>query len=467
MIDVGLATIAAFVNKYDLSSIKTSDMDKVADYINDHYPQKPLQGFMQGSIFVNSGYTNPTMSAEARIESIKLRLFAYRGTADPTLPPCAICSSPASIRVERDYFPLLTGRDVINFYPDGEAGLPICGDCLLAVQAYPLGSAGLLVLVHSDNPKVTIHFAKSFLEQNRKHIQLAISTQDKASLRPEKTTYTLIIHTLLDAEFMREDREDTEPPFSVSVYILSNYGPNPSIRIHNLPSEVVTFLSRMQAADLSHDWNMIIQRAWEVALDKKAKKTEEAPFTPRKNYLYEDLFGLPDNARLFLRTYFLRMALKLAKMEPGDPRCNYSTKNETEIVSWRITQEFLRRIMHMEQDRIDQIRQMGDQLAEYVSAQNDKRFFQEFFLQNRYDFFRGQLLKANLAHVKRGNPPIIQFEPYIQVFEDGEELARSDWRLARDLVLIRMVEKLHSLNWFGKNPDALSDELLKPEEETE
>lgn len=121
----------------------------------------------------------------------------------------------------------------------------------------------------------------------------------------------------------------------------------------------------------------------------------------------------------------------------------------------------------MEQSRIEQIRQLGDRLAEYVNAQNDKRFFQEFFTQNRYDFFRSRLIKANLAHVKRGQPPIVQFEPYIQVFEEGDELARSDWRLARDLVLIRMVEKLHDMNWFGTNPDALADELLESEEITE
>ena len=88
-------------------------------------------------------------------------------------------------------------------------------------------------------------------------------------------------------------------------------------------------------------------------------------------------------------------------------------------------------------------------------------------MQNRYDFFRSRLLKANLAHVKRGNAPILEFEPYVQVFEDGEDLARSDWRLARDLVLIRMVERLYALNWFGKNPDALTDELVQPEPENQ
>jgi CRISPR-associated protein Cst1 len=151
-------------------------------------------------------------------------------------------------------------------------------------------------------------------------------------------------------------------------------------------------------------------------------------------------------------------------MESGDPRQKYSPKTELDIVSWKITHQFLWRILNMEKERIDQIRIMGDRLAEYVSTQNDKRFFQEFFTQNRYEYFRSRLLKADLAHVKRGKPPIIEFEPYIQVFEEGAELARTDWRLARDLVLIRMIERLHALDWFGKNPDALTDDLIQAEQ---
>ena len=43
------------------------------------------------------------------------------------------------------------------------------------------------------------------------------------------------------------------------------------------------------------------------------------------------------------------------------------------------------------------------------------------------------------------------------VFEEGDEVARPDWRLARDLVLIRMVERLYQLGWIGKNPDAIPE----------
>ena len=37
------------------------------------------------------------------------------------------------------------------------------------------------------------------------------------------------------------------------------------------------------------------------------------------------------------------------------------------------------------------------------------------------------------------------------------ELGRRDWRLARDLVLIRMIEKLHSSGWLGKNAEVIEE----------
>lgn len=115
----------------------------------------------------------------------------------------------------------------------------------------------------------------------------------------------------------------------------------------------------------------------------------------------------------------------------------------------------------MDKERIAQIKQMGDTLAEYINSQNDRRFFRDFFTLQRYDYFRTILIKANLAQAKQGKQPIVSFDTYISIFEDGEDLARSDWRLARDLVLIRIVEQLYKLGWLGKNADVI------PEEETE
>ena len=101
---------------------------------------------------------------------------------------------PAFGRAFRQHIPLTTGEDVINFHPYGDAGLPVSGKAILAIQAFPLGCAkvaGRLLAVHSDNEELLLHFASSFLTQNRRLIQLAQeagSTKiDRVPLCPEDT----------------------------------------------------------------------------------------------------------------------------------------------------------------------------------------------------------------------------------------------------------------------------------------
>ncbi len=56
-----------------------------------------------------------------------------------------------------------------------------------------------------------------------------------------------------------------------------------------------------------------------------------------------------------------------------------------------------------------------------------------------------------------GKAPLIELEPYLTIFEEGYEVIRPDWKFARDLVLIRMIEWLHTNNWLDQNLDALPD----------
>lgn len=118
----------------------------------------------------------------------------------------------------------------------------------------------------------------------------------------------------------------------------------------------------------------------------------------------------------------------------------------------------------MDKERIEQIRKLGDKFASYVSESNDRRFFRTFFEEQRYDYFRTLLLKANRRHVVRGKKPLIEFEPYIEVFEEGDGLAGKNWRLARDLLLIRMIEKLFDQGWFTSNTDVLTEESEEEDE---
>lgn len=468
-VDVGAATIAAFVGKRNPTLVTESDLEKVADYMSHQYTVQPLKSFLTVA-FPNSGFTQPAFEKmpERRLEYARQVLGAFRNDVPALDQTCVFTGDPAKMIGYRQHIPLLTGEEVINFFPYGDAGLPVSGKALLCIQAFPLGAAkcaGRLLAVHSDNSELTYHFASTFLEENRKNIQLAQAAESTKMPETKLSMRTLLIDTLLKASRMQSEAREDEQAFSVTAYHLSNSGQDPSLDIYYLPLEVVGFLRTMLSAEYRADWEAIIKRAWEIAPPKKKRKQEDAAsFEPRRNWLYEDLFNLPDNAATFLRTYFLRIALRWAKAEQGDPRGGYSLKNEANLVSWKVTEQFLRRMMHMDKERVEQIRIMGDKLADYVSSQNDRGFFTAFFTEPRYDFFRTALIKANLAHVKRGNAPIITLDPYITVFEEGDEVARSDWRLARDLVLIRMIERLYASGWLGEHREAIPEEVQAAEE---
>lgn len=79
---------------------------------------------------------------------------------------------------------------------------------------------------------------------------------------------------------------------------------------------------------------------------------------------------------------------------------------------------------------------------------------------------RNILIRQSQKCIKAGKEPIIRFEPFLEIFEEGEEIVRFDWKLAWDLVLIRVIEQLYDKKWFDQNKEVLEIEetdLIKEE----
>ncbi|MBK9095187.1 MAG: hypothetical protein IPM84_21005 [Anaerolineae bacterium] len=257
---------------------------------------------------------------------------------------------------------------------------------------------------------------------------------------------------------MQRERRADERPFSITAYHLTNSGQGVALDLYHLPLQIIGFLHEMHLAEYHADWAAVVRRAWELPPPPKGNKAAvpAAEFKPRRNWLYEDLFRLPGNAPTFIRTYFLRVALRAVRNVPTDPRGAYSVRDQAELVSWKITECFLRRVLQMDKQRIAEIRQLGDRLAAYVSGQNDRRFFREFFTLQNYGHLRNALIKANMAHVRRGQPPLIA---WIRTWSFSRRATR--WRAQmgawRDLILIRMIEQLHEHGWLRQNVDAIPE----------
>lgn len=471
MVDIGIATITAFADKRDPSLLTIEDLDGIADFMERNYVVDPLKSFLTVA-FPNSGFTQPAYekAPEKRVEYARKILRAYRPDTPTLEERCIFTGKPAAAisldlkdalplgRAYRQHIPLVTGESVINFQPYGDAGIPVSGEALLAIQAFPLGCAkvaGRLLAVHADDAEITYRFARNFLNHNRKAIQTAQIAGEKKLEEPLRRTTTLLIETLLAIEKQKQEAGEENRPVSITAYHLSNSGQGVGLDIYYLPLEVTDFLRTAITPRYRQAWDRLCSRGWEITQAKSKKKGEEVDSQPKRNVLYEDLFKLPEDVARFIRRYFLRIPER-GKF-PGDPRAIYSLRTDANLVSWNLTELLLRKVASMNKERIEQIRQLGDKLADYVRKENDKPFFHSFMTARDYTFLRSILIRLNVALLKKGEAPVVNFNPYVEIFEQAEGFPHFNWRRARDLVLIRMIERLYELGWIQANIEELPD----------
>ncbi len=474
LLDVGIATLVAFVGKNRPEDLVEADLEAAADYMAANYKISPMRGYLTVAFPNADGFTQPAYFNDPELRELGARRVLYSFRPDTPaqdvidvfmdLPVIDLSLDVKDKlvpgRTDRRHIPLQTGVGVINFHPEGDAGLPISGAALLAFQALPMGSAkcnGRPLAVHSDNPDILLHFAAAFLVDNRRAILDAQQAGESKLPESPLKFRTLLIHTLLEAREMQLEAQGEARPFSVTAYHFSNSGQGPELDIYHLPGQMILYLKEMTQADAPRLWNRVVGSAWERPKLKHGQTEAPADFRPSRNWFYEDLFGVADDpyraAPRFIRTYFLRRAYRNANRDGAGSEDDHIALTELDLVSWRLVEPFLRRILYMQAERIKYIRDFGDALATYVREENDRRFFRDFYTLGRYDHLRVALMKANNRQVTRGHPPLLTLDGYLAVFEEGDDLARPDWRLARDLVLIRMIEQLYANGWLGRNED--------------
>ena len=460
LVDAGTAAVTAFVDKTSPQELGKQNLEEVAKYISKTYPRKPASKYVQLAFTINAVYTQPSVKdiekRQANSLAFLLTILSPENSSSE-YKRCVYCGRQALLEevlsmkqvsgpITRQHVPLVLAKGLINFFPSYvDPGLPICGFCLFAIQALPLGAAsceGRLLIVHSDDEKVTRRFAKRFCEQHQRTFLL-----DLEKYPSERFPKTILVNEIANIERDRRETYDYLDQYgSIRAYHLTNYGSNADIAIYELPSQVVSFLVLANSEMFRETWREIVKRAWQ--------RVDDARSGLAKNFLYEDLFDLPDNAAFFIRTYFLRRALRAGK---DDPRRNYELQRESSLISWELTAMFLREVMDMDQERVEAIKVLGDRLSKYTS-QVDRNFYTKFFYSKGYGELRGLLIRACHNEIQSNRPPIIGLDEFITIFEDGYELPKADWWLARDLVLIRVIERLHEQGYRELVPDDGSED---------
>lgn len=450
LLDVGVATITAFANKDDPAMVTEEDLELTAAYIEREYSKNPMKSLLT-IVFPNSGFTQPAFDKqpEKRIAYARSVLLGWKTSLASADDRCVFFDMPAIARVHRQAIPLIGPEDSFNFFAEGESGLPVSGLALLAIQALPMGSwkcEGRLLFVHADDPDVTYRFAAKALDANRRYLNLNAQAEKYEGAKYPRTQ---VIDQLLRLEEQRVDHDLC----SITAYHMTNYGTKPAVDMYHVPLQMMRFLVVATEATYHDVWQRIVRRAWEGQTDNPER--DEFGFAKQRNVLYEDLFDLPRDARRFLRTYILR--LPQVQKRKNDPRATYSLLTETDLVSWSLTTLFLKEVMNVEEYRIEAIRTMADRLADYIDAENDQPLFRTLLYGgNRgqdYQELRQRLIRADYRVAPRSGP-LFTLDEFLAVFENSDN--QYTWMLARDLLLIRIIERLYERGTIAQLSQTIS-----------
>lgn len=444
MIDVGVATLCAAAGVDDPRRLTPAAIDAFTQEVTDLYLNPAMAGFLSYVVFANARFANPAQLKPAFEAKRRAILSELVNLWKPDMPlskyeepvalgeVCVFSGDEATVRVSRMYIPLTTDEKNMNFVPEGVPLMPISGWCLLALMAMPMGglaSRGKMWIVHSFDNAATLHFARLNLKRNRRDFQM-----QGLNKRPNyKFARTYLLRDLAEAQRFNASN------YPLTTYFFTSSGQKSEIEITHLPSPVIRFI-RLANKFAPDAWNRIVRRAEHLNANPENEDGRIA-YTER-NYFYEDLFYLPNDAHAFLRRYILRMPLsgKPSGESKNDPRYTYSFTGETELVSWTLTDLFLKEVLQMETDRIKAIRAVADRLASYIQTQDERLFKDLFNARNEYQL-RTLLIKAD----KNAQPPLFTLDEFVEAFftTTEKDTLRSDWSLARDLMVIRIIEKLY------------------------
>jgi len=484
--DIGLATIVAYAEKVSPIELTEDDLFKAATFIEENYTKQPLTSFLTTSL-MNSDFTQPAFkdSLSRRREYARRVARSFGDDVATSNEMCVFTGKPAlgialSLKRDKDgrevlppgrayrqHIPLITGESIINFSPWGDAGLPVSGEALLCLQFFPMGCrkcAGRLLAIHSDNPNILLAAARTAWDENVAALTLVGATEATKMPDASPSAPSLIIETVIMLNQKRTalQKQKKEQHFSITVYHVTNSGQSspldeksPPLKIYPIPMSTIRFLHKATThPDYITIWNSFVMRGQQrlkptkhkqEVLQENTEGEQSKTRTGTRNYFYEDILHLPQNAIRFLRTYFLPVLdLYPASKDAQSRSANTTFQYKNLIVSWSFIDLFLQEVMDMEKKRIAAIKELGDKLAAYVHNTNDNRFFRNFYTEQRSDFFRNELLRAAKNAAAPGKAPLFTLDSFCTVFftADGPEDLRFEWRLARDLTFIRMLEWL-------------------------
>lgn len=466
MMDMAAAGLTVFAEKDNPELLTAEDLKKFQIWAERVYFAPDLTSWI--SVVFTSNFMNPSFSLEKKKEVLRDVLTSFERPG--LLPvPCAFFPElPAQQRVARDLFPMLMGRGPMNFYPDGQPGLPLSGLAITALQGLSLATplvSGRALLLDADDPVLLLQVVRTWHAELMRRAELSLSSN--ARLDKWAAPRTRLIEALRNIMAQRPASTETAEGSTggATIYHLSNSGQGPDVQISILQQPVIRFLENAERR-FNSEWNALVS----VAL-RPADGDKDAQYGT-KNDLDEALFDLPDNSPRFIGRFFTPVFRRAAFPPEPKPVRKGKRAVDTPVSApaplrlgrvWALTALFLREVVGMDKERVRAIETLGTALGTWIADENDRPLFRSVYEVRGAAPMRHLLLKATFDKAKQDaekGPPkadqtlLITPELYLRVFMETDEIARADFTLARDLLKMRVIQVLHEADFFNKNRGA-------------
>jgi CRISPR-associated protein Cst1 len=428
IVDSGLMAIKLLTDK-ELYECSKENLKNVSENLVNLYLTPAWYKEIQ-SIFPNSTYVQTARNYDRKAKSKEfLRELADNiNNYDDDAGYCILCGKNAYKRRDgkpfvKTHIPLVGSSDHTNFFPSFKNGIDICARCALAVQFAPIlfyKTGGKPSAISCNNKDVIKAFGRECIEYiNQKRVLNAFKSKETSGIfdegfkSPQNALFHLAYKLSTNYKSLLNSNEE------IMIYRIDNYNQNPSgVSIYKLPNNVFRFvISMMKSPEYKRIWYELLSKHYH---GKEVTKNGLPIWKVHYNTIHDNLL----NNKTILWAFKDDKAKELT-------------------VPFIIVERYMDLVRSMNKQRIEAIRDLADKIAICIEETGDKRRVNDIVSAKDLPAFRNQLRHIFRDWQKLGrDEPMITYDEYIATVIPGDY---SSWQEVRDLMVIRLYEKLHDM----------------------
>jgi len=418
----------------------------VTDVYVDRWKGKINTVFLHSKITTIHASKKPKRQRE---DSLKYYLGVLQNEEYISEGYCRVCAQRGFLfRARRDNYPLAGSGDFVNFHHFHEEGLLLCKDCLIKLYFVPMGvlqCGGSLMLLQIQNEYTAQLWQEDVIKENLAKIPKGSSEGILSSnfLKPHNALFNFAANLIKKFELL------DIPSQQLRLFYFTNYAGKPNVDIHDLPSDVFSFLKRVLRPDLRSAWFYFVKRHYNFGKRRSVrfdKETEEWIEVKKKEAIRLDIqdYGGTNSNTIYEYLLSGRSILRLL--------CRLHKSEKFPVM---ISVIYLKEVRKMRQEQIDLIQKISDKIVALCQKEGNFKKFITPIEGTRYAHqLRAAILRLVKIHYKDGEPePFVRLKDYVEyLFPNGQS-----WYEVRDFLLISLYEKLHDLRI---EPAQISDEEI-------